>query len=260
MLIDNGAEITGAISGAALGLVLAGPPGAIAGAALSPVVSTVLKKIGENVSNNILGPREKIKVGATYALALEEISTRLANGESPREDGFFEASGNDRSSAETILEGTLLKSRDEHEEKKLKFYSHFLANLTFDSDVTFYHANTLLKIAEQLSYRQLCIIALFKTKGQVEMKKWGKTFNQTDEVQKYRDFYYELMNLYDKQILKEYGGISMSTKNGELSLLGISLYNLMNLNQIEGADINEVDETMESIDEISNPEKDNNKS
>ncbi len=47
------------------------------------------------------------------------------------------------------------------EEKKVRFYGNLLANLAFEQDVDRSKSNFLLRLGEQLSYRQLCLLSLF---------------------------------------------------------------------------------------------------
>jgi hypothetical protein len=130
-LIEAGAEITGGVAGAAIGLVLAGSPGALAGGAAGPLIARAFRKVGVEIKEKMLGTREEIRIGATYTFALERIRRRIEAGEVPRQDGFFEPSEGSRSAAEEILEGVLLSSQREHEEHKLPYYGNLIANLVF---------------------------------------------------------------------------------------------------------------------------------
>ena len=105
-IIDKGSEIGGSVAGATIGLAIAGPAGAIAGALVGPIVGAAFKKVGTEISEKIMGPREQARVGATYTLALDKISKMLASGKKVRDDDFFLAQENDRSKSESILEGT----------------------------------------------------------------------------------------------------------------------------------------------------------
>jgi hypothetical protein len=247
-IIDKGSEIGGSVTGAGIGLLIAGPVGAIGGAAVGPLVAHAFKKIGTELSEKLMSPREQARVGATYTLALEKISKSLQNGKNVREDDFFIEQDKGRSKSETILEGTLLKARNEYEEKKIKFYSSFLANLSFDGTISFEKGNTLLRILEQLSYRQIAILAYFAGIESLNTDRWMISFKDNSELGGYQDFYSELMNLYNQQLLQQTGGgISMSASTMGISPLGRTLCKLIDIEEVDVKGKTEVQNTIELI-------------
>ena len=247
-IIDKGSEIGGSVTGATIGVIIAGPIGAIGGAAVGPLIALAFKKIGTEISEKLMSPREQARVGATYTLALEKISKSLENGGIVRDDDFFEPKNKNRSKSETLLEGTLLKARNEYEEKKIKFYSSFLANLIFDSTISFEKGNTLLRILEQLSYRQIAILSYIDGIEYLNTDRWMISFKDTSELGTYQDFYSELMDLYNQQLLQQTGGgISMSVSSLGISPLGKSMCNLINIENVEIEDKREVQNTIEMI-------------
>jgi hypothetical protein len=250
-IIDKGSEIGGSMTGAAIGLAIADPAGILYGAAVGPLVALAFKRIGTEISEMILGPREMARVGATYSLAYEKINNKILNGDKIREDDFFSKQNIDRSKSETLLEGTLLKARNEYEEKKIKFYSNFLANLNFNEAISFEKGNTLLRILEQLSYRQLSILSYFNDVDKVNTDRWQISFKDVAELGDYQDFYSELMNLYNQQLIQQSGnGISMGISTIRLSPLGKSMYDLLNLEELNPDDKKIVQDSIETIDKI----------
>ena len=142
-------EITIRASGAALGNTVGGP----VGAALGTVVADIL--------NRHLSEMEQKRVEIVASLAGQEISDRVKAGESLRH-GWADGSATYHEVAENVL----LKAQREPEEKKLPYMAHLLANIAFDSVSPNYKVNVsmsqqLIKVAEELSYRQLCILGLF---------------------------------------------------------------------------------------------------
>ena len=79
-LLESGSEIAASASGAAIGLLL-GPGGAIAGAALGPVLKRTFFKVGSEINDRMVGPRENIRMGATASYAVDRINERLEDGE-----------------------------------------------------------------------------------------------------------------------------------------------------------------------------------
>jgi hypothetical protein len=166
-LIETGTEIAGAAVGGAIGFLAGGPLGAAGAGVLGVVIAKSTEKLINEVANRHLSHREEIRVGATAAFALSTIRDRLKEGDKPRDDGFFTNRNGEPSSAEEIFEGILLKSKNEHEEKKIKLLGNFFANLAFLPEISAAEANYLLKIAEGLTYRQMRLLTLFYIKPQM---------------------------------------------------------------------------------------------
>ncbi len=161
-LIEGGSEIAGASVGAAVGLI-GGPPGIVAGASAGVLLTKAFKRIGSDLHQRFLAPREEIRIGGAAAVAASVIAATIEAGElRPREDGFFDENENgDRSAAEEILEGVLLKARDAYEEKKIPFLGRLYASIAFFREISPGMANHLVELASQLTYRQLVLLAIF---------------------------------------------------------------------------------------------------
>lgn len=166
-LIEMGTEIAGGAAGGALGFLAGGPLAAAGAAAVGVIIAKGAQNLISDVANRYLSPREEIRVGAAAAFALSAIRDRLEEGDKPRDDGFFTNQIGNRSSANEIFEGVLLKSKNEHEEKKIRLLGNFFANLAFSPEISAPEANHLLKIAESLTYRQMCLLTIFHTKSQM---------------------------------------------------------------------------------------------
>ncbi len=163
-IIESGSEVAGAATGAAIGLI-GGPVSVVGGAATGALFGRVLSKIGSEVSKRLLGPREEVRIGAALAFAGETITQYLAAGREPRGDGFFDSKTGNRSSADELLEGVLIKARDAYEEKKLRLLGTLYANIAFHKEITPAQANHMISLAGQLTYRQLIGIAFAREQG-----------------------------------------------------------------------------------------------
>ena len=164
-LIEGGSDLAGAAAGAAIGLI-GGPLGAVGGAATGAVLARVLRHVGSDLKQRLLGPREEVRVGAAAAYAGATIKALLDIGEHPREDEFFAAQeGGQRPPAEELLEGVLLKARDAYEEKKVKYLGTLFALVAFRAEISPAHANHLLGVASRLTYRQLVVLAVATDDG-----------------------------------------------------------------------------------------------
>jgi len=164
-IIDLGSEITGAATGAGLMGVLFGPEASIAGAATGTAIVYTIKNSISEFAGRLLGQREQARIGAVCRYIYAKIEENKNKGMKIREDDFFEKPPNVRSTAEEIFEGILLAAKGEYEEKKLKFLGNLFANLAFVSDIDRSQANLLIRIAQRCSYRQLCILSLFREKN-----------------------------------------------------------------------------------------------
>lgn len=155
--MTTGGKVVGGIAGAAVGLV--GGPFVAAGA--SAALSDVFERVGLELYERLLAPRQGARAAGALDVALVRIEERLREGEEPRDDGFFDADADGRVDAEEALEGTLLTAANSYEERKVPLLGRLFANVAFDASIRPAHANFLLRLADRLTYRQLVILAFF---------------------------------------------------------------------------------------------------
>ncbi|HYX72038.1 MAG TPA: hypothetical protein VE732_04650 [Nitrososphaera sp.] len=169
-LLESGVAIAGGVAAYVAGTLIAGPiAGPIAGAAVAAAINDVAKRGLGEFANRLLSSREQARVGAAFAYAVATIQNRIDAGDSPRADNFFQRDETGRSDADEILEGVLLKAKNESEEKKTKYLGNLFANVAFMPGVPATVANFLLRTAEALSYRQFCFLALIEQSGTLEI-------------------------------------------------------------------------------------------
>ena len=245
VLINKGAELAGGAAGPAVGTVigsfLAGPAGAAVGGTVGTAATMAVRAIGHDVSSRLLSPREQARVGGVFTLAAAEIVERCRNGESVRDDGFFDTGGGGRSDAEEVWEGTLLKSQREPEEKKLPYLAHLLANLAFNTEISAAMAHQMTKAAESMTYRQLCILQLSATKERFNLRK--RSYDGQDNFSK--DLYqliYEYYDLYNRGLINV--GSTLAAALVDVNpgatmpqALGVDIYYQMRLHLIPDGDL-----------------------
>ena len=238
----------GGATAAAVGLWLGGPEtaliGGAAGGAASAVVGMTLQGLGYELSSRVLGPREEARIGTVFTLAAAEIHERCNNGEKVREDGFFTPNEDGRSDAEEVWENVLLKSQREAEEKKLPYMAHLMANTAFDDTISAEMAHQLIKLAEDLTYRQLCILQLSVVKDRFNLRK-GNYFDTDDFPTELRQILYEYHVLNSRALVSNGETIAIgiqeiSPGNTMPQGLGVDLYNLMRLREIPLEDLQTV--------------------
>ena len=100
-------------------------------------------------------------MGAALAIAADELSARLINGEVPRADRFFESDGEHGSTADEILEGVLLCAGDAYEERKIEYLARLYPGIVFDPTIAPEYGYFLIKTADALTYRQIVFLAHF---------------------------------------------------------------------------------------------------
>jgi hypothetical protein len=201
-LLDHGTEMlaggAATVTGATIAWLLGGGPEALAiGGTVGKGIQIALGKVGGEISSRQLGPREEKRVGATLIIAAAEINRRLENGDALRDDGFFDEKQTGRSDAAEVAESILLKVQREPEEKKIPYMGYLLSSIAFDPEISVQMAHQLSKIAEQLTYRQSCILKLCDVKDKYNLR--DKDYRDQDVDKK--DLYqvlYECAELYNK--------------------------------------------------------------
>jgi hypothetical protein len=104
-------------------------------------------------------------MGAALAFAIERLQVLKGQGIEVRDDGFFVEDPAGSAGAE-LIEGVLFAALQDHEEKKSLLYGNLLASIATDPTIDRGFANLLLRRAEQLSYRQLCLLAIVGTQSE----------------------------------------------------------------------------------------------
>ena len=236
-------SLSGAV-GAAVGLV-GGPPGVVVGGAIGGLLSIAVKKLCFEMDNRSMGPRERARVGAVCALGAAEIVQRIDTGEKLREDGFFDRGERDRSNAEEVWESLLSKCQREASERKLPYMGHLFAGIAFDDTIGPDMAHQLISAAEQLSYRQLCILRLCANKQPYNLRPANYRPEIGEEQPVGHLVYqvlYECFGLCQSGFIDNGGSVALGLLDitpNEMRVQGLAMYvyNLMRLSLIPGSDI-----------------------
>ncbi len=161
-------ELISQVFGPAAGFAIGDPTG-ISAAAISVIAKWGLDRF----IPLLISRRQSERLYVWGKQAAEGIAQRLARGEKYREDGFFEETPTNRSNMEEVVESTLKKVMDTTEEPKIKFMANLTENVRFDSDLDIDTYRRILKILDELSYRQLCLIKLFMNADQIDLDNFG---------------------------------------------------------------------------------------
>lgn len=246
LLIDS------AVAGLAAAISVVDPILGIVGNAFAPTVANAAK----NLLPKALGEREQQRVESVIIHSIDKIKKSLEQGKMLRDDDSYHG---DTSlgipKAQEVLEGVLLKARDEFQSKKLYCYSSFFANLCFDEKISFEHSNYLLNMLERLSYRQLCILSYLSDEKTIQTSSWDAMFKNVNNKNliQYFDLYSEYINLYNARMIVQstnIPGFALGMSDTKISSLGQSIVRLADLDQIPQEDVDSIDRYFKAIEVI----------
>ena len=216
--------------------------------AFSPLFS-VLQPVAEDFASRALSANERDRVDKTYNEIIGKIKLKLDSGLVPRTDDYWDVNYEPVSNATVLLEGVLIKARDEYEEKKRRYYPNLCANMCFAEHLSYERLNTILRLFEQLTYRQLQILAYVNHNEEINIKGWESNIRLITETDKYYDIYCEVLNLYNSNLLRnpQRGWSSEGVSCLNLSPLGKDMVLLTELDNMLESEISEVASYIDAI-------------
>lgn len=219
--------------------------------AFSPLFS-VLQPVAEDFASRALSTKERDRVDRTYEEIIDKIGKKLEAGSVPRTDDYWAPNAEGVSNATVLLEGVLIKARDEYEEKKRRYFPNFCANMCFAEHLPYERLNTILRLFEQLTYRQLLILAYVSRNKEINIEGWESNVRLVTETDKYYDVYCEVLNLYNSNLLRnpQQGWSSKGVSSLNLSPLGKDLVILAELDNMPEPEISEVASYINAINSI----------
>ncbi len=140
-----------------------------------------------------------------------------------------------------MAESVLLKSQREPEEKKIPYMGHLLSNVAFDAQISAQMAHQIIKAAEQLTYRQFCILKLAVVKQAFGLREGDYRGHGSFSKELYQVLY-ECLDLYHRGFINFGGGVAFGPTDvapGKMTVqgLGADLFNLMSLATIPNDDL-----------------------
>lgn len=234
-LISWGAPIAGSVAGAVASYLARDVTEAAAGDALGVVLTRTLQLAGDFALRH-LTRRERIKAGAGLKFAYDKIVEYVEAGRESRDDGFFDPDASGRSESDEILEGTLYRCQTEHEEKKLRYIGNVYANMAFTQGIPVSGANWLLQRARDLTYRQLCMIALV-ARGDVQEVSWGPHDGDPAFQAEYEQIDYMFTRDHSQAVWTAHDEIGERPPVTGLSRVGEFCHELMGLSEIPEEDL-----------------------
>lgn len=117
IISDLSGVVAGTIVEASISTVAPGIGGILGGAVAGNLVEKVFDYVGKEIKQRFLSKREESRITNVMDFAKKKIDKNLQNNKKLRNDNFFK-NIDEYSSAEEILEGTLLVAQKEYEERK----------------------------------------------------------------------------------------------------------------------------------------------
>ena len=250
-IIEKGAHVLGTTAGTALSVVAGSPEVGIAVAAIG--ATGVYQKVGSEVADRWLAPREQARVGGVLALSAEMLKSQIDLGGTLRDDGFFDTPPDGRSDAEEIMESVLRKAQTEYEERKLPYIARLWSNACLDEKLSPGRLNSMAKLAEQLTYRQFTIISIV---GAMTKADWANIYglreadyestnlSQADETATVLTEIIALHNLSCVKVIAPLGFVQVTPSELKLDVWGVALYNSMGLGSITRNDPRQTQEVV----------------
>lgn len=214
-----------------------GPSGVPLALLLSSTFTAIFDSVYQEFEARVLSPREKFKTDLVFITALKEIESRMDGGALLRDDGFFTDTSDGRTKAEEILEGVILKAKDQYQEKKVPHFGALFARIAYSTESAAF-ANYLLNAAETLSYRQFLLLAHVSKVGILKGESIRGRKHSLAELQAFRA---EEMMLIDKA---EFGGVgfleTLGSHDSKLSPMGVAFVDLFAIDMIQHHELLEI--------------------
>lgn len=138
---------------------------------LAPFMSAQLERVGLEVLDRQIAPRQKTRVARVIVITAAKIAEHLDRGKILRDDGFFEPDAVGHSQSDEVLEAALLAAMNSAEEKKIDFIALALTDISFDNKLDVASAHYLIGMAQLLSYRSFVLLKIF---GEIENLHFSK--------------------------------------------------------------------------------------
>lgn len=152
--VNGGLDIAGAAIPPLLATCLGDP---IAGAVTQ--LAVVCMKELSDYEHRQQSERERARSAAALIYAFREVEQRLNAGQQIRDDDFFRLRTGCSVDAQTVVEGVLVKSKQQYEERKIQLIGNLLAAISFDETISADDACWYLNIIDSLNYQSLLILA-----------------------------------------------------------------------------------------------------
>ncbi|MGY1916483.1 hypothetical protein [Blastococcus sp. SYSU DS0973] len=154
-LIEAGSPVAGSMSTAAAAVVF---EPATARVQVDDRFAAALRTAAAEASG-IAVERERVRVGAALAFAVEYAATLHRTGRSARTDNFFTPRPGSRPVADELVEAVVATARRSTDERRVRHLGYLLAEVAVSPDIDAELVGRALHLAGELRWRQLALLA-----------------------------------------------------------------------------------------------------
>ena len=202
-----------------------------------------IEKLYESIINevyeNIYTFKESKKILTTLYYSLEVVKENLDRNNLVRDDTFFDEYLNNQSLTEEIINGIIISSRNEHEERKIKYYGYLFANIMFKDNLDRDECNRLIKISRELTYCQIKLINMYVISQTVQVPILQREDYTKLGIKDYKllGILQDTLDMIQKSILNGSGKlvldvVQINPSKIKVQGIGTLLYNNMSLNKM----------------------------
>jgi hypothetical protein len=197
--VSVGSKMVGGVIGAIATLATQVP---VAGPLISPIIAHGLERIGNEMIQRRLAPRQDVRVGEAINVAVMRSKEFIQQGREPRNDGFFDEDITGRSDFDEINEAAVQAAMNAAQEKKVKYIGHLMANIAFNTEISVEMAHQLIDIANSLGYRSFVLLKIIAN-DDVRKFQDRPIENQADRVPVFSSVMAECYGLFTRGLMEQ---------------------------------------------------------
>ncbi|MEQ1320245.1 MULTISPECIES: hypothetical protein [Acinetobacter] len=162
------------------------------------LLSLLITSTGDLIADSLdkkLSEREALRTNMAYQYFVDRLKQHQDNGLVIRDDDFFRFSVGVRKPFEELFEAVLIKSKDQYEEEKVKFFSNLYANGCVDTTLSPQMISLFILILDRLSFNHLDILNRFEILGLESLWQSNDVYTLQDQNPLLPTYIEELKNL-----------------------------------------------------------------
>ena len=183
--------------------------------------------------------KESRKILTTLFYSLTIIKDNLDKKIYIKNDNLFSKNDNEKYLGEELIEGIVISSKNEHEEKKIKYYGYLFGNILFQSNFDRDECNRLIRLSRTLSYCQIKLINMYMISQTIQVPILHREDYTKIGIRDYKllGILQDTLEMIQKGILNSSGKLVLDVVQINPSKIkvqgtGILLYNNMSINKM----------------------------
>lgn len=202
-------------------------------------IENLYKSFINDTYENQYTSKESRRILTTLYHSLENIQENLNKNNFKIKSEFFDKDENGECLAEEIMSGIVESSRNEYEERKLKYYGYLLGNIIFKENLDRDESNRLIKLSRQLSYCQIKLINMYMISQTIQIPILQREDYTSKGIGDYKllGILQDTLDMIQKSILNGSGKlvldvVQINPSKIKVQGIGTLLYNYMSLNKM----------------------------